>query len=233
MKIAICDNDTVFSNKLKHILYNYSNKRNLEIYVETFESGEKLLLSQSKYLLIFIEYSLPGINGLETVENLRKQNNNTKIIFITHHTQFIFDAFKVNTYRFLTKPIAEKSVHIILDDLFFTTNKHYPLWISDGYNTHCIDTSEIVYLEADNKYCFVHLKNDVILCKKTMARVFSALPKTYFQKINRSFIVNLKYINKYNTDSVFLKNGEGLHITRSHYKNFKENYIDYSNPTII
>ena len=233
MKIAICDNDTVFSNKLKHILYVYCNKRNLDLYVETFESGEELLLSQSKYLLIFIEYSLSGINGLETVEKLRKRNNNTKIIFTTSNTQFIFEAFRVETYRFLTKPIAEKSIHIILDDLFFTTNKHFPLWISDGCTTYCIDTSEIFYLEADNKHCFVHLKNDVILCKKTMARVFSALPKTYFQKINRSFIVNLKHINKYNTESVFLKNGDGLHITRSHYKNFKENYIDYSNPTII
>ena len=66
-----------------------------------------------------------------------------------------------------------------------------------------------------------------------MARVFEALPKIYFLKINRSFIVNLGFINKYNTESVFLKNGEDLHITRTYYKNFKENYILYSSPKII
>jgi len=91
----------------------------------------------------------------------------------------------------------------------------------------------ILYLEANNKYCYIHLENETILCKKTMARVFDALPKIYFQKINRAFIVNLNAINKYNAQNVDLKNGETLHITRTYYKNFKQEYLNFFNPKIL
>ncbi|MBR6564773.1 MAG: response regulator transcription factor [Clostridia bacterium] len=233
MKIAICDNDVTAMQQLKHLLYNYSHKHKLDLFIETFNSGEQLLSSKSRFLVIFIEYSLKGINGLETAKKLRKTDTNAKIIFLTSDTDFIYDAFKVSAYRFFKKPLSADTLYKSLNELFFCREIHYPLWINDGIMTHCINTGDIIYLEADNKFCYVHLKESVILCKKTMARVFEALPKIYFLKINRSFIVNLGFINKYNTESVFLKNGEDLHITRTYYKNFKENYILYSSPKII
>ena len=233
MRIAICDKDAVFSKKLKHILYTYSNRHNFDFFVETFDSGEELLKSENKYLIIFIEYSLTGINGLETVKEMRKQNDNTKIIFLTNNTRFIFEAFRVNPYRFLTKPLNQAELIKTLDELFYDNNINYPLQITDGITTHCIDTNEITYLEADNKYCYVHLYDNVILCKKTMARVYEALPKIHFAKINRSFVVNLNCIDKYNNENVFLKNGVSLHMTRTYSKNFKNNYTDYLHPEII
>lgn len=226
MKIAICDTDTALSCKLKHILYKYSNNYKLDFFVETFSSGEQLLSSQNNFLLIFIDYTLNGINGLETAKEIYNRNRNTKIIFLTNDTTFVFDAFHISAYYFIKKPLIEEEINISLDRLFFSTHTNYPLQISDGEMTHCINTDEIIYLEADNKYCHVHLCDNVILCKKTMARVYAALPKTHFQKINRAFIVNCKYVDKYNTENVFLKNGEGLHITRTYYKDFKNFMIN-------
>ncbi len=232
MRIAICDKDNIFSIKLKQALYSYSNLHNLDFFIEVFNSGEKLLHSKNKYNLIFIEYTLSGINGLETVKEMRRQNNNTKIIFLTTNTKFIFEAFKVNTYRFLTKPLKKDILYKTLDDYFKESHSHYALLVNDGINTLCIYTDEIFYLEANNKYCFIHLENKTILCKKTMARVFEVLPKFYFQKINRAYIVNLNLINKYNSENVSLKNGKTLRITRTNLKIFKQKYTDFINSLI-
>lgn len=226
MKIAICDADTAFSCKLKHILYAYSNKYKLDFFIEIFNSGEQLLNSQSNFLLIFIEYTLTGINGLETAKQIYSRNQSTKIIFLTNESKFIFDAFHINAYRFIKKPLSEDEINISLNRLFFDSHTHYPVRINDGYMTHCINTDEIIYIEADNKFCYIHLCDRVILCKKTMARIYDALPKIYFQKINRAFVVNLKFVSKFNAESVFLKNGEALHITRTYYKDFKNFMIN-------
>jgi DNA-binding LytR/AlgR family response regulator len=233
MRIAICDNDLSSAHKLKHILYNYCNTKNFEFLVEIFKNGEELLQSESYYSLIFIECSLKGLSGLETAKQIKKQNGNAKIIFISADINYIFNVFEINAYCFLTKPFCTDTIYKKLDELFFNQEIHYYLWVKDGYTTYCIDTAEIVYLEADNKYCYIHLNDGVIWCKKTMARVYEALPKLYFLKINRAFVVNINCINKYNTDSVFLKSGEDLHITRTYYKDFKKNYTVYSRPTII
>ncbi|MBR6533462.1 MAG: response regulator transcription factor [Clostridia bacterium] len=233
MHIAICDTDTAFTQYLKHKIYFYSNRYKLDLVIDIFISGEDLLESGQKYSLIFLEYSLLGINGLETAKHLRKSNINSKIIFISQNTDFIFEVFSVSPFRFLKKPISEAALYETLNDYFSENNTHHTLWINDGINTFCINTNEIVYLEANNKYCFIHLKNNTILCKKTMARVFEGLPKLHFQKINRAFIVNFDAINKYNSENVALKNGETLRITRTYFKNFKRTYREYSLPKII
>ena len=120
-----------------------------------------------------------------------------------------------------------------LDEYINENTTHYTLWVTNKSSTVCINTSEITYLEANNKYCFIHLNNRTILCKKTMAQVFEVLPKLHFQKINRAFIVNFDTINTYNSENVALKNGESLRITRTYFKNFKQNYREYSLPKII
>ncbi len=233
MRIAICDCDNIFAKQLKHKLYLYSNKYKLELVIDIFSSGEKLLNSPNKYALIFIEYDLPGINGLKTAHNLRKNNKFSKIIFTSHNTDIALEVFCVSPFRFLKKPIKDSTLEKTLSDYLNDTGCHYAMCINNGSDTFCINTNEILYLEACNKYCYIHLNRETILCKKTMARVYDALPKFHFQKINRAFVVNLEVINKYNTQNVDLKNGETLHITRTYFKDFKKEYLNFLSPVVL
>lgn len=233
MRIAICDADNVFAEFLKHKIYCYFNKHKLDYVIDIFMNGEQLLKSKQNYSLIFLEYTLEGINGLETARFLRKDNICSKIIFISQNTDFVFETFCVSPFRFLKKPLNENILYRTLNDYLNESSTHYSLWINNKSSTFCINTNEIIYLEANNKYCFIHLDNKTILCKKTMAQVFEVLPKLHFQKINRAFIVNFDAINKYNSENVALKNGETLRITRTYFKNFKQTYREYSLPKII
>ncbi len=232
MRIAICDSDINHLKILKQLLYRYSNSYKMDFIVEEFSSGEQFLKSKNEYCLIFTEYILSGINGLETAKLLRKKGDKTAIIFLSRDTDFIFESFKVSPYRFLTKPLNQEKLFDTLNDFFKSYSEKYPLWITDDINTHCLNATDILYLEANNKHCFIHLMNEVIPCNKTMARVFAALPQKHFKKIHRAFIVNLNYITKYNNEYVFLSNGEELHISRNYCKYFKEEYLKFANPKI-
>ncbi len=233
MKIAICDSNISELELLKNLLYCYSNSRKLDFFVEKFSSGENLLKSNNEYSIIFSEYNLSGINGLELAENLRKKNIKSKIIFISKNTDFIIDCFKVSPYRFLKKPIINSELFSVLDDFFNSNIENHSLLINDKFDTYCLNTSDIFYLEANNKHCYIHLENQVISCNKTMARVMTTLPQKYFKKINRAFIVNLNYISKYNNEYVFLTDGRKLHITRNYYTYFKQEYINFARPKIL
>ena len=106
----------------------------------------------------------------------------------------------------------------------------YPIWIKNAEDTVCLTTDDIYYLEADNKHCYIHLKNSSLYCNKTMAQVFKVLPKSHFLKTNRAFIVNLNHISRYNNDIITLKNGKTLHPSRNYYKTFKEEYRRFLRP---
>lgn len=233
MRIALCDRDTNSLYVTKRIIYKYAEQMKIDILVDCFVCGEELLESKENYSLLFLGYRLSGKNGLEIAKEIRKSRSEVFIIFISDYTDFVYEAFKVNAYRFLVWPIKEAEMIDALNDFFFTHASNYPLWIKNNQDIDCINSGEIVYLEADNKYCYIHTTKETLHCKRTMARVYSILPQNHFLKINRAFIANLDYISKYSNEYVYFKNGEKAPIGRNYLGEFKSEYKSYLNPKII
>ena len=177
-----------------------------------------------------MDYRLAGENGLKIGEKLRFTNNFSALVFISKYTEFVFEAFRVKPYRFLVPPIEEEQFYVVLDEFFAEYSKNCPLWIKCGEDTVCLNMGDIVYLEADNKRCIVHLSGDEYHCNKTMAKVNGVLPQNCFGKINRAYIVNFNHVQKYNNDYVGLTGGYNLHISRNYLKLFKQEYRNFMNP---
>ena len=83
LKAAICDDEKVFHKELSAAIHKYTQMRNIEIYSDFYENGESLLHSEKEYDIIFLDYQMEGINGIETAEKLRGANNDSVIIFIS------------------------------------------------------------------------------------------------------------------------------------------------------
>ena len=66
MKIAICDDETLFLSQLKSKIYEYSNKHNLDPVVDEYTVGSNLIDSNIKYDIIILDYQMDKIDGLET-----------------------------------------------------------------------------------------------------------------------------------------------------------------------
>lgn len=230
MKIALCDWDMLFLENLKKAIYAYADLLRIDIVADCYNSGEKLLDSGINYKIIVLGYELCGINGFETAKAIRNKNSSSAIIYMSKNMDFVFDAFKINAFRFLPKPIEVEDIVDVIDEYFKSNGIDYPLWIKSGCDKVCLDTAEIYYLEANNKHCFIYLKSRSVLCNKTMARVFSNLPKNHFSKINRAYIVNLNLIDRYNNETVYLKDGTSLRIGRNYIKSFKEEYRRFAEP---
>ncbi len=229
MRIALCNKNKKILENLKLIIYKYAEQKRIEIVVDCYYCGEEILSSGIKYNIIFIDYFLYGKNGLEVAKELRNTGCQSAIVFTSNSTHFVLDAFKVSPQAFLLLPVKEEELYSVLNEYFEKRGLDYPLWLKTGEDTVCLNTSEIVYLEANNKHCFVNLKSQSLRCNKTMACVYNQLPKSHFLKINRAFIVNSDYVNRYNSEEVFLKNGAKLRISRHYLKDFKQEYRSYIN----
>lgn len=224
MRIAICDLDKEFLYGIKHCIYRYSEIKRLDTVVDCFISGESILANADNYAIIFLGYHLSGINGLETAIRLRQNNVPAIIIFISDYTDFIFDAFKVDAFRFLLKSDYETELWSLLDELCLSPKNGNPILLKSENDTVCVNPREICFLEANNKHCSVHLDSFTLNCKRTMASVVRELPQNTFCKTNRSFVVNLRHVSRYGSKTVVMKNGDTLCLSRNYSKSFKEEY---------
>ena len=86
--------------------------RDTEFEVDTAESGEKGLemKNNAEYDLIFLDLKMPGMNGVETLRQIRKTDKDVPIyIFTAFHKEFL-DELKIAQKELLTFEILKKPV---------------------------------------------------------------------------------------------------------------------------
>lgn len=229
MRIAIYDDIFLNIKQIKNAIYNFSNYKKMDIVVDIIDKNIDPSTIKETYALIFISFQ--NENNKNFAQQLFKNKSQIPIIVFSENLCHAADAFKINAYNFLHIPLCEELLFTILEE-FFSSFLSAPLILSDGFENVCINCNEILYLEADNKHCCIHLINQSLYCNKTMARVFEALPQGQFLKISRSFIVNSDYITRFCSEYIILTNGEVLYPSRHFYKSFKVNYTALKTPII-
>lgn len=119
MKIAVCDDEEIFSMKLKKYLEQYYNS--IDLIIDVFKSGEdfirKIKSLTDRYDIVFLDIEMSPIDGIETAKKLRENNKDVIIIFLTSHGEFATDGYEVDAFRFLIKPVQEVKLKRALQDV--------------------------------------------------------------------------------------------------------------------
>ena len=85
MLVAICDDDMFFREELRSILFLYKAERRLHIDVYLYNSGESLLADKKAFDMVFLDYQMPGMDGMDVARELRKRNCTCSIVFVTSY----------------------------------------------------------------------------------------------------------------------------------------------------
>ena len=102
---------------------------------------------------------------------------------------------------------------------------------------YLIDPYQILFIKAEKSYCIIELSNgDSIRIAKNLKQVSSLFLETNFlYKVHRSFVVNLKFIEKIipleatkNLHIVCLTNGTTVPISNKQKSNFLSEFKNFS-----
>ena len=93
MKVAVCDDELQVLEELSSFLDLYCKEYHREIEYELLQSPIELFAKMERgacYDVLFLDILLKGDNGIEVARELRKQDKNVKIIFLTSSSQLTF-----------------------------------------------------------------------------------------------------------------------------------------------
>ena len=90
-----------------------------------------------------------------------------------------------------------------------------------------LNYNDIIYIEAHGHY--THLVNTVknYQIKKSISQISNELSSPTFCSAHRSYIVNLKHVEKINKSDCLISNGIYIPVSRSNYKALNEAFINY------
>src|SRR5579872_5842263 len=99
--------------------------------VETASTGEEAVQRVEKGLrpdLVLLDLLMPGIDGLQTLEQLRKLQPGVKVIMLScvSDTRKVVQAIRLGAHDYLTKPFQKSELDTVIDQCLGTNKQNYP-----------------------------------------------------------------------------------------------------------
>lgn len=231
MRIAICDDE----KNIRELIGNKVKKQYPKADIVFFSSGEELLLSEEKIDILFLDIQMNGKNGMETARELRKKNKKVILIFITAIEDYVFQAFDVGAFHYIVKPIDDgKFADVLckaaeewkLQNINMKMPEEKYVMINNG-GVHCkVMLEDIVYAEVFNRKVVIHKLNDEIEYYGKLSDL-EALAGDSFFRPHRAYLINFKYVEKYNATTIYLEKGTVL-MAKQNYPGFVKKYLKYN-----
>ena len=207
----------------------------VDVYTDP-QSALELVSAEHKIDMLFMDIDMPNISGIELARALRSKTN--KLIFITAHSKYAFDAFEVEGDAFLLKPFtfvkftttinrlfpnesAGKQAEINRepnkeDNYFLVKNKDEDLRIVK------VMYQDVIAFESSHNYIKIHLtSNKILTAYLTIKDVVELLgAREDFYQFHRAFIISTDWINYIDGNTIKMTNSLTFTVGESYRDHF-------------
>lgn len=228
MKIGIVEDEAAWRDRIRAVVEKYCRDKNISARIDVYDSG-KDFMEHGDADLLFLDIELgEGEDGFRIARELADSGSQCKICFLTSHTELARQGYRVNAFRYIDKRYLEETEEA-LDSFLKTRIQERTISCRDTAGIQVgirldglllVETSgrKLRYLMADGRE---HL------CEGRISEVAQTLSPFGFFQVQRSYIVNLRYIVSADSHEVTLCNGTKITIGRVHGGEFKKAFFKW------
>lgn len=235
-KIIVCDDNVEFMEALVRLLTQYASLYNAEVI--GFSTGNEVLeyCRDNRCNIIYMDIEVGEANGMSIAKTLKRMYPHMLIIYISAYDNYYTDMVQAEPFRFIPKDMAnmqkfEKTVADTLEAAMRRINGS-ELWSYEfRRRQYVIELGQVryfrsfgrkIYIVGDTgdapKYCYGKMDDLQRELEKAKAN---------FGRVNKSYMVNMRYARYTGTDKVIIDNNTALSISNKYRKEFNKKYIQY------
>lgn len=167
--------------------------------------------------LIFLEVDAPNLNGFEFLDLIKTTGKTMPMVIITtKNTDCAFKSYRYGVVDFLAKPLNESLFNSAIEKVIKLSSSKTStkdsdtqhIFIKSNLKKRKIFTKEIKWIEALGDYVKLITDNGSFVILSTMKSFENELPQNKFMRIHKSYIINLKKVERYNSKFVEIENSQ-------------------------
>ena len=227
MRVAICDDDRESRARLRSLI----KQQEPDCEVACFDTGKRLLEARQHFDILLLDIQMEDMRGIEVARVLRINRERTIVIFVTALKEYAAEAFEVEAFNYLLKPLEPERFCRVFEDACREVKRLESagggqLFFQTKTRSFVVQKDEILYVESLRRKVEIHTQRENIIVYATMKGLAERLGEEFF-RCHRGYLVNLAYVAEYGTGTIQLQNGETVYLAREKYTEFVKAYTRY------
>ncbi|AGH80913.1 two component transcriptional regulator [Psychromonas sp. CNPT3] len=174
-----------------------------------FEDGLEAFkfLQTQRVDIVFLDINIPSIDGMLLAKNIHQFSQKPQIVFTTACKDFAVDAFALEAFDYLLKPLSEQRVMGVLQKLERQQQSSPSAEVSLPFSAKTLNLyhnnrifitpfNDICYALANDKITHVFTEKGEFTVPFTLNELMNRLPNDDFFRVHRSYCVNLQKIQE-------------------------------------
>ncbi len=229
LSIAVCDDEKCILGKIEKMAKDFFSKKNIDISVVQYSSGEELLESGKGLDIIFLDIGMQGLDGIETAKRLRAHGYKGFLVFITVLKEMVFQSFEVQPFDYLLKPVQKEYFDKTMERLFrsMQDKEKGHLLVQKRYESNIISFQDIICCEIIDRKVYLYLNSGkVIDYYDRIENLEKKLDRRFF-RCHRSYLINLNHLKSYRNNTAYMANGKEIPVSRLRSREFSNVILQY------
>lgn len=249
IRVAICDDEA----NIRSLLASLIRRQDPTCQITEYAGSNAYLQDEREHDLLFLDIELSGrqapngingmepgdaqapgaMNGVELARKLRRLplSRQPVIIFVTGYDSYVYEAFDVEAFQYLLKPLDE----IRFGDVFRRAAEKIaacegqqgrPLIIQSAGVSRVVALPDIYYIESQSHKLLLHLRDGCLEYYGKMGDLEQEL-QGRFSRIHKGYLVNLAYVEQYSRSEAVLTDGTRLMISKRKYDAFARAHLRF------
>ena len=237
MRLAICDDDRLCREALEGLLEQYKEEHYKLLSIHSYNSAAMLaddVQHSGGYDIYILDVLMPGLNGIELGMQLRKQDRNCRIFYLSSSRDYAVDAFNVKASDYLIKPVDRDELFPLLDEaiLHFSERAGKSIIIKTKYSSIKLSLENVQYAALEGKTVVYHLINGDTLEGVGIRTAFAEavqelLQDKRFMLCGTSMAVNLSHVSAVESEALIFRNGKKLFISKRAGRELRSGWTDF------
>ncbi|MDE7178045.1 MAG: LytTR family DNA-binding domain-containing protein [Lachnospiraceae bacterium] len=239
LKIAVCEDE----KNIRSYLISLISEQNVKCEIAEYASAEEYLSDDAEHDLLFLDIELDAagseMDGIGLARQIRERDRNRQpvIIFVTGYEKYVYDAFDVDAFQYLVKPVEEQKFAEVFGRardkiLSEAEQRKRTLIVQYGGASKAIPLDHIYYMESQGHKILIYTKDreQADLRRLEYYARISELEEELrgrFFRIHKGYLVNLACVDEYSKTEILLTNGDRLPLSKYKYEDFVKAYLRF------
>lgn len=231
LRIAVCDDEIVQQKVMQALLQKYFEENDTLAEVKFYSSGQEYLKEKKSEILntdiFLLDIFMPELNGIDIGKELKSIGAKGKIIFITAGNDFITEAFEIQAFSYIQKPVIYEKFSKVMNSVIKSFEKTRYMDVVVDREKQRIYLDDIEYVETLGRRLVIYRQDEGVETYLSVKNFMDEYGEEDFLQISRYVAVSKSKIQRIVGRSLYLMNGRELSISEKYLPTTKKLYIEY------